>query len=107
ASAIGLLGTDPHSSASFLLARAYTANPDGFADDAVTWLIDTPGALHLGYTDASHWVSRELVAAISPLCSDEQLARLIDTLIYYAPPFERTYDGLRHRGYAELCLLNA
>jgi len=101
------LRADSHESAWFLLAGGYAANPDRFVDEAVTWLAGTPGALHLGYSDAPHWVSRGLVAAVSSVCSDVQLNRLIDALIGYTPPFERTYKALRHRGYGELCLLNA
>jgi hypothetical protein len=98
---------DPHETAWFLLARGYEANPDRFADDAADWLTNTPGALHLGYNDGPHWVSRGLIAAITPLCSDAKLDLLTEALHGYTPPFERTYDGLRHRGYGELCLLNA
>ncbi len=101
------LRADPHETAWFLLARGYEANPDRFADDAAGWLTNTPGAMHLGYSDEPHWVSRELIAAITPRCSDAKLDLLTAALIGYAPPFERTYEGLRHRGYGELCLLNA
>ncbi|MGH9890661.1 MAG: hypothetical protein ACREA0_01480, partial [bacterium] len=101
------LRSDPHETAWFLLARGYEANPERFADDAADWLAETPGALHLGYSDASHWISRELIAAVTRHCSQTQLDRLIAALIHYAPPFERTHQGLRQRGYGELCLLNA
>jgi hypothetical protein len=101
------LKSSPYESAWFLLARAYRGNPLRFADDAVAWLSSTPGALHLGYHDATHWVSRELIAAISPECSDDQFDRLVGTLIHYTPPDERGYEMRMYRGTGELCLLNA
>jgi len=106
ATAFAQLRAQPYESAAFLLARGFAGNPAAFADEAVDWLAATPGALLLGYTDAPAWVTRQLVVAITPRCSDEQFERLVDTLMYYAPPYERTYDGLRARGITELCLLN-
>lgn len=101
------LRADRHESAWFLLARGYAANPHQFADEAVAWLAKTPGALHLGYTDAPHWVSRELIAAVTPRCGETELNQLLAVLIGYTSPFERTYEARHQRGYGELCLLNA
>jgi hypothetical protein len=106
AAVLSRLREEPYEAAAFLLAQGYAGNPAAFADEAVDWLAATPGALLLGYTDAEAWVSRQLIAAISPHCSPAAFDRLVDTLLYYAPPFERTYKGLRYRGITELCLLN-
>jgi hypothetical protein len=106
ATVFGQLRAQPYEAAAFLLARGFAGNPIAFADDAADWLAATPGARLLGYTDATAWVSRELVAAISPHCSPAAFAQLIDALLYYAPRYERTYHGLRARGGTELCLLN-
>ena len=106
ATAFAQLRAQPYESAAFLLARGYAGNPAAFADEAADWLAATPGALPLGYADSPAWITRQLVAAITPHCSDEQFERLVDALMYYAPPYERTYDGLRARGITELCLLN-
>lgn len=100
------LRAEPYESAAFLLARGYAGNPAVFADDAADWLDATPGARLLGYSDAPAWVTRELVAAISPHCSPARFDQLVDALLFYAPSYERTYDGLRARGNTELCLLN-
>lgn len=96
----------PHESAAFLLARGLAGNPAAFADAAADWLAATPGARMLGYTDSAAWMSRQLVAAISPHCSPAGLDQLVAALLYYAPPAERTIAGLRARGRTELCLLN-
>jgi hypothetical protein len=101
------LRAQPYESAAFLLARGYGGNPAVFADEAANWLATTPGARLLGFLDAPAWVTRELVAAISPQCSPAAFDQLVDALLYYAPRYERTYDGLRTRGITELCLLNA
>lgn len=100
------LRAEPYESAAFLLARGYAGNPTAFADEAADWLAATPGARRLGYSDAAAWVTRELVAAISPHCSPAGFDELVGALMHYAPRYERTYDGLRLRGYTELCLLN-
>jgi hypothetical protein len=107
AAAFTTLQTSPYEAAWFLLARAYLGNPVRFADDAAVWLARAPGALHLGYYDAPHWVSRELIAAISPACGDDQLNQLIEALLHYTPPHERKYKARTYRGTGELCLLNA
>jgi hypothetical protein len=100
------LRAEPYESAAFLLARGYAGNPAAFADDAAHWLAVTPGARRLGYSDAPAWITRELVAAISPHCSAACFDQLVDALLYHAPPYEQTYRGLRSRGITELCLLN-
>ena len=100
------LRKEQYESAAFLLARGYAGNPTVFADDAAEWLTATPGARYLGYSDSPAWVSRELVAAITPHCSPPRFDNLVDALLYYAPLHERTYKALRHRGITELCLLN-
>ena len=100
------LRAQPYMTAAFVLAVGYVGNAAEFADDVVDWLVATPGARCLGYANAPEWVSRQLVEAISPLCSAANLDRLVDALLYYAPPPERTFECLRFRGIAELCLLS-
>jgi hypothetical protein len=100
------LRAEPYESAAFLLAHGYAGNPAAFADEAAEWLATTPGARRLGYSDASAWVTRELVAAISPHCAPARFDQLVSALMYYAPRYERTHKGLRARGITELCLLN-
>jgi hypothetical protein len=100
------LRADPHKATAFLLARGYAGNPAAFGDEAADWLVATSGARLLGYSDATAWVSRQLVAAITPHCSPTRFDRLVDALLHYAPRYERTHQGLRARGITELCLLN-
>ncbi|MGB3411191.1 MAG: hypothetical protein WBA45_08325 [Microthrixaceae bacterium] len=106
ASVFALLRAEPYESAAFLLARGYAGNPTCFADEAAEWLAATPGARRLGFSDASAWVTRQLVEAISPCCSHESFDRLVGALLFHTPPYERTYEGRHRRGITELCLLN-
>lgn len=106
ATVFATLRADPHEAAAFLLARGYAGNPAVFADEAAGWLAATPGARLLGYSDANAWVSRQVVAAITPHCSPSRFDELVAALLHYAPRYERTYHGLRARGRTELCLLN-
>jgi hypothetical protein len=89
-----------------LLARGYAGNAARFADQAADWLISAPASLDLGFAGANHWVTRELIVAISPCCSQASFDRLIDSLLYFTPDRERSYRSLKRRGWGELCLLN-
>lgn len=102
-----VLRAQPYESAAFLLAVGYAGNPTAFADAAVDWLVGTPGAMLLGYSDAPTWISRKLISAVSPHCSADRLDPLTEALLHYTTPYERTYRGLKGRGYTELGLLNA
>jgi hypothetical protein len=101
----GLRGTRLKS-AWVLAAHGYAGNPGLFADIAGRWLAEAPDALDLGYADADHWVTRELISAISPHCSPAVHDRLVQALLDYTPPRERPYPARERRGYAQLCLLN-
>lgn len=103
---LDLLRKLPYEAAAILLAKGYAGNPAHFADDAIAWLDETPGARYLGYSDAPAWLSRELIEAVSSACSSTALERLVDSLLSFTPPHERTYGTIRHRENTELCLLN-
>ncbi|HVF05243.1 MAG TPA: hypothetical protein VNA20_10405 [Frankiaceae bacterium] len=107
AEVFAVLRAEPYESAAFLLAQGYAGNPTAFADEAVDWLVASSGSLLLGYSDSPTWISRTLISAVSPHCSAERLDLLATALVYYTTPYERTYKGLKGRGYTELGLLNA
>lgn len=90
----------------FLCARGYTGNPAEFAVEAADWLVSDPAALSLGYNGSQSWTSRELIQAISPSLDEKQLNRLVNAVVGFTTSWERTKDGLKGRGYSELCLLN-
>ena len=104
--AVNALKTAPWESAQFLAARAYLGDPARLADDAATWLCDSEARLALGYLDSPCWVSRELIAAISPHCSPAALERLSNLLLSHTPNWEKRPEARRWRGSAQLCLLS-
>jgi hypothetical protein len=92
--------------AAFLCAFGYLGNPDQFADEAAEWLITVPGALSVGYSDSPAWLTRQVIAAISPLLDPSVQQRLEAAVRGYTTEWERTFNGLKSRGYTELTLLN-
>ena len=92
--------------ANYLLLRAYTAGARCFADDAVSELCDNTWLFRCGYSDSPYWTATQLIKAIAPLCSDENRARLENTILDYVPHYERTSDGYRLRGHASFTLLS-
>jgi hypothetical protein len=89
-----------------LLAHGYAGNPARFADQAADWLSSAPASLDLGFAGANHWVTRDLIEAVSPCCSQASFDRLVDSLLYFTPDRERRFSALKWRGWGEFCLLN-
>jgi len=89
----------------YLVIRAYTANGREFAEEATDYLCEQPARLETGYLTSPHWATRQLLQAITPYCSDERLARLEDIILNYYRDWERTPNGLEHRGWAQFALL--
>ena len=93
--------------ANYFLLRAYTAGAKHFADDAVSALCDETWRFECGYVDSTHWTAIQLIKAIVPLCSDENRARLENTILDYVPYYERTSKGYKFRGSACFALLSS
>ena len=74
--------------ANFLLLRIYTAGASYFADDAVAELCDKTWRLECGYSDSPHWIAIQLIKAIAPLCTSENLARLEKAILSYSPNYK-------------------
>lgn len=98
----------------YLLIRVYTANGKRFADEAIDYLCEQPVRLETGYCTgqgnihaAPYWATRELLEAITPYCTDENLLKLERTLLNYYPDREKTVAALKLRGYPQLVLLDA
>ncbi len=92
--------------ANYLLLRAYTAGAKHFADSAVSGLCDKTWRFHCEYSDSPYWIAIQLIEAIAPLCSDENRARLENTILDYVPHYERIPEGYRLRGRASFTLLS-
>jgi hypothetical protein len=94
------------STADHVLARAYAAAPQHFAGEAAAWLVANPARLGAGYIDASHWVGRELVAAIWPDLGAGARESLEQTIVTYYPTWERSKEGHRSHGNAQHTILS-
>ena len=89
----------------YLLIRAYATNGARFADEAAEYLCNRPARLRTGYGDNSYWATRQLLEAITPHCSAEWLAKLEEAILNYYPEWERSVEGHRAYGHAQLILL--
>ncbi len=72
------------------MLRGYEANPAEFANECVEFLCAHKPRLNVGYggwSGGGHGesaVSRDAIAAVTPHCSDELLAKLEDAVIGYS-----------------------
>lgn len=89
----------------FLLIRAYAANGARFANEAAGYLCNRPSRLHTGYIGSRYWATRQLLEAITPHCSAERLAKLEEAILNYYSEWERSAEGRRTYGHAQLILL--
>ena len=90
----------------YLTIRGYAANAKRFADESIDYLRADSARLDVGYVEKDHWVTHELIEAISPYCSDIQLIRLEKEVLTYYPRFERGIQGFRDGGRAQLILFD-
>jgi len=98
----------------FLLIRAYTANGERFADEAIDYLCEQPVRLQTGYSAgngntraAPYWATRQLIEATTPHCTEEKLLQLQAIILNYYTDYEKSYNGRQFRGYPQLILLDA
>lgn len=115
----GLARDEPHSfdrfsrllrdssaeTAQYLLVKAYAAGGERYADQAVEYLLEEQGRLQTGYANEPHWATRELLAATTPHCSPENLARLEELVLGYYSEWELDTESGDWRGDAQLTLL--
>jgi hypothetical protein len=99
------LSTENFETIQYLLIRAYAANGVRFADEAAEYLCNRPARLRTRYADNSCWATRQLLEAITPHCSAEWLIKLEKTILNYYPDRERSVQGHRAYGSAQLILL--
>ena len=96
---------------SALVLRAWSSNPEVYAEQIVRFLLDRPDQrLCIGYsiwnsaTDAFVAISRGAVAAASAHCSDDSSNKLVNAILHLKPEWEH---GTQHVGRTELALLRA
>jgi hypothetical protein len=91
--------------AQFLLIRAYAANGERFADEAVGYLLENPVRFKTGYIDSDHWATRLMLQAVTPYCSKVILDKLEEVLLNYYTESEKRQDGHLAYGYSQFTLL--
>lgn len=91
----------------FLACRAYTAAAATHADEALQWLASDTENLNLGWSGASSWASRELIAAASVHATRSVLDGVTGELLDYWPAWEISAEpGRRFAGLTQETLLS-
>ena len=93
--------------AQYLLVRSYAANGERYADEAVEYLLERPARLETGYASDSHWATRQLLEAVTPHCSEENMTKLEELILDYYSEWELEATSADWRGSAQLTLLEA
>ena len=93
-----IVGAEPHGESkwmSALLLRAWSANPEAYAEHIVRFILDSPDrrlAIHYdiseGGTDSFAAVSRIAIVAASSRCSDDSFANLEGAILALRPDWE-------------------
>jgi hypothetical protein len=72
----------------YLLIRGYAANGEQFFNDAINYLIKFPICFETGYEEDRFKAAMELLDAITPYCTDEQLAKIENLIVGNYPNIE-------------------
>ncbi|MEG5054081.1 MULTISPECIES: hypothetical protein [unclassified Microcoleus] len=99
----------------FLLIRAYTANGEIFADEAIDYLCEQTARLQTGgLVDRNGIIRHEvyfytqlLLKAITTHCSHENLLKLETLILDYYTEAPKSTIALKFRGYPQFLLLDA
>jgi hypothetical protein len=99
--------------AQYLLVRSHAANGERYADEVVEYLLQMPARLETGYASNSetgyasnsHWATQQLLEAITPYCSDENMAKLEKLILSYYSEWELETTSADWCGSAQLTLL--
>lgn len=93
--------------ANFLLLNLYTSGALRFADEAASLLCAETWRFDCGYSDSPYWIAMQLIQAIAPSCTVDNLTRLETVILAYRPKYERTAGGHQIAGRAQHTLLSA
>ncbi len=107
------ISQEPHRTFAYLLLRAWTENPQQFANECAAYLIADKRRLNIGYSGWSYdgqgtgksAISRMALKAISSCCSTELLASLESAIVGYCGEYEKTKP--QRRGSSELLRLRS
>jgi hypothetical protein len=93
-------------SARYLIYRAWTENPEQFAEAALTFLTQEPSPFACGYADSPYWVTGQLIGSLQTL-PPRKLYPLGEAVMGFTPYWERSAAGRQERGLAQWTLLQA
>jgi hypothetical protein len=96
-----------HETIAYILFQGFGAAPQRYADMAVEFLLADDDRFRIGYSSDEHWASRQLIEAVSGLCSTELFMALEGRVLAYYTTWERSRDGFRSLGVAQFTLLAA
>jgi hypothetical protein len=99
---LDMLASDDHDGAQWLLYETLIAAAPAHAQKAFDLLTEGEHRLYSGYTSNPWWTTRELVVAIAPSLSDEQIEALEAIFVNLRPEWES-----RPGGYSSFTLLSA
>ena len=80
------------------LLPAFRSAPEIFADESMALLADEPERFHCGFSNSSFWSTRNLIEKCSALCSEDNFLKIELAILSFTTPYERSADGLQHRG---------
>ena len=104
---IGTLFNSKTHIANHLLLTIFRGAPQRYADEAALAFCKDPWRFDCGYADSSYWCATETLKAVVPYCTESSRSQVEHEILAYVDPFERTKEGVRHRGWAAFNLLAA
>ena len=93
--------------ANHLLLALYQGGGHRYADEAVLAFCHQPWRFDCGYSDSDYWCATETLKVVVPHCKLENRIKLEHVALTYVDPYEKTTEGVRHRGRASFNLLAA
>ncbi len=101
----------PHETFGYLILEAYSANPEQFAEECASYMLEHHPRFYIGYGSWSgdghgeSAISRRAIEAITPFCFQATLDKLEDAIVNQCDEFEKSHP--EQRGLAEYLLLQA
>lgn len=101
----------PHNAIAYLVLRAWSANPDLYAQRLCDFLVEDPRRLKIGYSawggggSAQDYISLQAVRVCSPRCSAEKFIALERVILAFQDRWESSHPP--SRGWRQMRLLRA
>lgn len=89
--------------AGWILAQAYAKDGNAFAEQGADFMLSSVKWLSLGWSDSEYWISRQLIASVTPHCSLEKFKNLEKLIMNFYTKYERRN---RYMGHGQLTLLS-